>query len=217
MMYSNLSSLLLTSVTDRAWKHPQTRKFAVHLLRSSVTDRAWKHQQTGKFVVHFKNHDMSETKRIADQLQRAYQGRAWHGPSLLEILADVTAVQANAQPIPKVHSIQQLVLHIAAWMDAVRERIENGPVVEPADGDWPLIADTSEAGWQQTLALLAERQQALLGVIANLTDEQLNQRLGTAHDPVTASGYSAYYNLHGVIQHSLYHAGQIVLLKKLLA
>ena len=159
---------------------------------------------------------MSETNRIADQLQRAYQGQAWHGPSLMEILAGVTAAQAIAQPIPNSHSIWQLVLHIAAWMDAVRTRITNGPVAEPADGDWPAIPDTSEAGWQQTLALLAERQQALLNVIANLTDEQLKQRLGQVNDPLTASGYSAYYNLHGIIQHNLYHAGQIVLLKKLL-
>jgi uncharacterized damage-inducible protein DinB len=159
---------------------------------------------------------MPETKRIADQLKRAYEGQAWHGPSLLEALSGVTAAQAIAQPIPNGHSIWQLVLHIAAWMDAVRERIENGPVAEPTDGDWPPIADVSEAGWQATLALLATRQQALLSVIENATDEQLHRRLGAAHDPVSASGYSMYYNLHGVIQHNLYHVGQIVLLKKLL-
>lgn len=159
---------------------------------------------------------MPETKRIADQLQRAYAGPAWHGPSLQEALSGIAAAQAVAHPIPNAHSIWQLVLHLAAWMDAVRERIANGPVKEPSEGDWPDIVDTSEAGWQATLELLAQRQQALLDVIANLTDEQLKQRLGTEHDPPSASGYSAYYNLHGVIQHNLYHTGQIVLLKKLL-
>ncbi|MBL8205822.1 MAG: DinB family protein [Blastocatellia bacterium] len=159
---------------------------------------------------------MPETKRIADQLKRAYEGPAWHGPSLLEALSGVTARQALARPIPNTHSIWQLVLHIAAWMDAVRERIENGPVREPADGDWPEITDTSETGWQATLDLLTQRQQALLSVLTNLTDEQLKRRLGAEHDPPTASGYSAYYNLHGVIHHNLYHVGQIVLLKKLL-
>ncbi len=159
---------------------------------------------------------MPETKRIADQLKRAYEGQAWHGPSLLEALSGVTATQASAQPIPNAHSIWQLVLHIAGWMDAVRERIANGPVALPADGDWPDIVDTSEAGWHVTLALLAQKQQALLDALAHLTDEQLKRRLGTEHEPLSASGYSAYYNLHGVIQHNLYHVGQIVLLKKLL-
>ncbi len=159
---------------------------------------------------------MPETKRIADQLKRTYEGPAWHGPSLLEALSDVTAAQALARPIPNAHSIWQLVLHIAAWMDAVRERIANGPVAIPADGDWPDITDTSEAGWQSTMELLAQKQQALLDAMTDLSDEQLKQRLGTEHDPPSASGYSAYYNLHGVLQHNLYHTGQIVLLKKLL-
>ncbi len=159
---------------------------------------------------------MPETKRIADQLKRTYEGPAWHGPSLLEALSDVTAAQALARPIPNVHSIWQLVLHIAAWMDAVRERIANGPVAIPADGDWPDITDTSEAGWQSTMELLAQKQQALLDAMTDLSDEQLKQQLGTEHDPPSASGYSAYYNLHGVLQHNLYHTGQIVLLKKLL-
>lgn len=159
---------------------------------------------------------MPETNRIADQLKRAYEGQAWHGPSLLEALSGISAAQALAQPIPNAHSIWQLVLHMAAWMDAVRERITNGPIASPTDGDWPELVDSSENGWQATLALLAQRQDELLNAIANLTDEQLKRRLGTENDPPTASGYSAYYNLHGVIQHNLYHAGQIVLLKKLL-
>lgn len=159
---------------------------------------------------------MTERKRIADQLKRAYQGQAWHGPSLLEALTGVTAAQALAHPIPNSHSIWELVLHIAAWMDAVRERLESGPVATPADGDFPLITDTSETGWQNTLALLEQRQNALLQAIKNFPEERLNEKLGTENDPVSASGYSAYYNLHGVIRHNLYHAGQIVLLKKML-
>ncbi len=160
---------------------------------------------------------MSETKRIADQLKRAYQGPAWHGPSLLEALEDVTAEQALAHPIPATHSIWELVLHSAAWMDAVRERLANGAVKIPADGDFPVIKDSSEAGWQKTLAVLEQRHNALLETIKNFPQDSLDKRLGDEHDPPTASGYSAYYNLHGVIQHTLYHTGQIILLKKLLA
>ena len=38
---------------------------------------------------------LSETARIADQLRRAFQGNAWHGDSLLEILNGVTAAQVR--------------------------------------------------------------------------------------------------------------------------
>ncbi len=42
---------------------------------------------------------MSETKRIKDQLSRAFDGEAWHGPSVFEVLAGVTAEQAAAHPV----------------------------------------------------------------------------------------------------------------------
>src|ERR1035438_6262552 len=57
----------------------------------------------------------SEASRLADQLRRAFDGSAWHGPALLELLEDVDAATAAAKPLLKVHSIWELVLHIAVW------------------------------------------------------------------------------------------------------
>ena len=48
---------------------------------------------------------MSEVASIADQLRRAFNGKAWHGDSLLKILKDVTAAKAAAHPIDGAHSI----------------------------------------------------------------------------------------------------------------
>ena len=53
---------------------------------------------------------MSEIKRINDQLKRAFEGTAWHGPSVSEVLAGVTAEQAAAHPIAGAHSIWEIVL-----------------------------------------------------------------------------------------------------------
>ncbi|HXF12524.1 MAG TPA: hypothetical protein VN517_05190, partial [Terriglobales bacterium] len=58
---------------------------------------------------------MSETIRIAEELLLAFEGEPWHGPALLEILADVNAATAAAHPITNGHSIWELVLHVAAW------------------------------------------------------------------------------------------------------
>ncbi len=57
---------------------------------------------------------MSETARLADQIRRAFDGGAWHGDALLELLADVDGKKATAHPIKNAHSIWELVLHIAA-------------------------------------------------------------------------------------------------------
>ena len=61
-------------------------------------------------------HSRTESEAcIADQLRRAFLRDAWHGPAVLELLADVDAETAAARPIPSVHSIWELVLHIAVW------------------------------------------------------------------------------------------------------
>jgi uncharacterized damage-inducible protein DinB len=78
--------------------------------------------------------DQSEAARIANQLGRAFDGAAWHGDSLFEILAEVTPAQAAARPIQGAHSIWELVLHIAAWDDAVLRRFA-GVAVELSDAE----------------------------------------------------------------------------------
>jgi uncharacterized damage-inducible protein DinB len=159
---------------------------------------------------------MTETKRIADQLRRANGGDAWHGPSLGEVLAGVTAAQAAARPVSNAHSIWEIVLHVAAWEGAVRARIVEGSIAQPAEGDWPAVTDTSEAVWQRALALLEERHAALIEAVGRLDDAELSRRLGEERDKPLGGGVSIYGTLHGVIQHNLYHAGQIALLRNAL-
>jgi len=150
---------------------------------------------------------MSEIRRIASQLKRAYQGQAWHGPSLKELLAGVTAEQAARHPLADAHSIWELVLHISAWESAALRRLAGVYIEAPDEGDWPLVEDTSETAWQNTLAHLEHRHLELRGALRRLGDEELDK-------PLAEGKESAYFLLHGVIQHTLYHAGQIALLKK---
>src|SRR5215216_1681753 len=144
---------------------------------------------------------------IKDQLKRAYEGEAWHGPSLKEILKDVTAQQAARQPIAGAHSIWEIVLHIAAWEAAVRSRLEGDYVLEPAEGDWPAVDDKGEAAWRETLARLENNHMKLREAVSAFANERL-------FEPLAEGKPSAYFTLHGLIQHDLYHAGQITLLKK---
>ena len=149
-----------------------------------------------------------EVERMADQLRRALEGGAWHGPALSEILADVTSLRAVKKPIGAAHSIWEIVLHIAVWESAVRRRLEGEVIDElPAEQDWPPVEDTSEVAWQAALQCLKQGNQRLREAIVQLGDERLDE-------PVPAKGYSIYVMLHGVVQHNLYHAGQLALLKK---
>ena len=152
---------------------------------------------------------MSEVNRILDQLQRAYEGPAWHGPALREVLAGVTYQTAAQRPIPDAHTIWEIVLHLSVWMSVPARRIAGEEVSNPPpDQDWPAAPPPSEEAWRQALDQLAQAQRDLEAKIRTLTDDRLREKVG---GPVP---YSIYTLLHGVVQHNLYHAGQIALLKK---
>ena len=150
---------------------------------------------------------MNEIANIVDEAKRAYEGNAWHGPALKELLSDVSAAQAAAKPVPTAHSIWEIVLHIAGWQGVVTHRLKGEPIAEPLFGDWPSVKEKSPRSWEETLARLGSAQEDLIKNISSLPESVLQQ---------TAAGtdYSVYFMLHGVIQHTLYHAGQIALLKK---
>ena len=149
----------------------------------------------------------SEVTRIQDQLQRAFVGGAWHGPSVLELLADVDADKAAARPIAGAHNIWELTLHIAAWEGAALRRLSGDRAELPDEEDWPPVTDTSAAAWQQTIAILKDNNQQLQEAIADLAETRFDE-------PIVDGMSSVYVTLHGAIQHDLYHAGQIAILKK---
>ena len=155
----------------------------------------------------------SELERIRDQYRRAFEGQAWHGPSVLKLLEGVTPQQAAAHPIPGAHSIWELTRHIAAWERACKRRLEGDPAQLTDQEDWEPINDLSEAAWESTKQQLIDNHRELLNAIANVDASRLNEPI--IKD--TQLPYSSVYvTLHGGVQHDLYHAGQIAMLKKAL-
>jgi uncharacterized damage-inducible protein DinB len=154
---------------------------------------------------------MSEAARIADQLRRAFDGEAWHGDSVFEILEGVTAARAMARPIKGAHTIWEMVLHIAAWDGAVLRRL-GGAAVELSDVEnFPPVTDASDAAWRRALAEVRRVHEKLVAAVAALPDSRLDEIVPGKE----GAHYTFYYMLHGVVQHELYHAGQIAILKKM--
>ena len=150
---------------------------------------------------------MSEIERIVDQLTRAFEGEAWHGPSVLEIIEGITPHQAAARPLDGTHSIWELVLHIAAWENVIVRRLIGDRAQLPTEENWPPVTATDDVAWEQTKLNLKLGHQELRSAIAGLDESRLDQ-------PIIEGMSSVYVQLHGIIQHDLYHAGQIALLKK---
>src|SRR5690242_6537467 len=88
----------------------------------------------------------AEIVRIAEQLRRAVDGEAWHGPAVMEILNGVDAQTASAHPIPAAHSLWEILNHVTAWTRAVMRRLGGETVELQGAEDWPPPpSDASEA------------------------------------------------------------------------
>jgi len=152
---------------------------------------------------------MSEIQRIVGQMKAAFEGGAWHGPAVLEVLTDVDHnIAASNYTISGAHSIWELVAHLTATADIIRRRI-NGENAGLKDEEfWPAVPEPTEENWRGALAQLKRKEEDLQLAVAGFPESRLDDKL------MEAGTSSAYVNFHGHVQHNLYHAGQIALLKK---
>ena len=154
------------------------------------------------------NRHRSEIENIVDQLERAFEGDAWHGSSVSEILECIPAERAARRLLPRAHSIWEIVLHMTFWQRKVRERLEGRPIEAPADEeDWPEVIDESATSWADAVGELRRQYELLRNEALNWRERDLSQR-------TEGQRYTVYEMLHGIIQHGLYHAGQIAVLDK---
>jgi hypothetical protein len=151
----------------------------------------------------------SECLRIADQVSRAFTGKPWHGSPLSELLDGVTAKQACDRPLPSGHTIWELVLHIEIYVHAAYKVVEGVPMPKIAGTplDWRPVLGTTTAEWTAATDRLFQSAERLEKDIAGFNDKRLT-------DTVPGREYDFYYLFHGIVQHTLYHGGQIAMLKK---
>ncbi len=153
---------------------------------------------------------MREVERIADQLKRAHEGGAWHGPAVDELLKGLNAAQAAAQHVEGAHSIWEMVAHIEAWERAILRRLGGDAAqIYQTEEDWTSLSEASEEAWAAARRKMSETYVALREAVLELDDDALDE-------PILPNMSTRYVSLHGAIQHTLYHAGQIALIRKAL-
>ena len=152
---------------------------------------------------------MNEIERLEFQLRRSFEGESWHGPSLLEALANVIPEFASARPIANAHTIWEIVLHLIATYNLVLRRMHGNASPLTPEEDWPRIPSATSSSWHDTIEQLRQANEQLCKKVVGFNPEKLDQSF--AGEP-----YSAYTQFIGITQHNLYHAGQIVLLARAL-
>jgi|SRR5262245_44246887 len=151
---------------------------------------------------------MSEKRHMLDLLDRAHRAKAWHGPALLETLKGVTPAMAAKRLVPGAHTIWELVEHVATWNDIVARRLAGEtPPQPPASVNFPRTPRPAPAAWKAALGRLAASQRRFRAAVVKFPEAQLGRVRSNASSPW-------YVLIHGQIQHQLYHAGQIAMLRR---
>lgn len=151
--------------------------------------------------------NMSQIEHTVDQLKRAFDGEAWHGPALMEILDGINADTAAAHPIPGAHSIWELVLHLTTWERVIAHRMEGQAFMPPDEENFPQVQQATDTAWREALQKLRATHADLIRRVSSMKEAQLNDR-------VPGKDYDLRFMLTGAVQHAAYHGGQIALLKK---
>ena len=149
---------------------------------------------------------MTEVERILDQYDRAMNGDAWHGDPVWKTLESISAQQAATRPEANTHTIWELVAHMTFWETQVFRRLNNLPDRPAEKLNFPAIPEPTAENWQSTLDDFSR---------SNLDFRQCVSQLDPARLDQAAPGRDKliYVEVHGVIQHHLYHAGQIAILR----
>ncbi len=147
---------------------------------------------------------------LKDQLRRAMEGPAWHGPSVREALEGITAAEAAQHPVTGAHGCWELVLHLSGSYHLVLRRLEGDAAPFLPYEDWPPIPSPTEENWQRDMTSLYALNARMQAAVRAFPIEHLFEPI--VDDPP----YPAFTQFIGLTQHDLYHAGQIVLLKRAL-
>ena len=155
---------------------------------------------------------MSEATRIADLLHHVLEGEPWHADNLTTLLEGITAKEAATHHAAGTHTIVELVLHMTGWADEVRSRLEGGLAGTPPQGDWPDPGDVTPARWTAACEALVSTHRRLIATVRGLSAEALARPVRDERGD--GAGATGYQTANGIIHHSVYHAGQIAMVKK---
>ena len=150
---------------------------------------------------------MSEVHRIVTHYDQVMHGSAWHGDPAWQILEGISPEVAAKRSVPEAHTIWEIVMHMIFWEWVVNERLAGRRAGLIEARNFPAMPEATQDNWNKTLDELRDSNRRFREAVSKLDDARL--------DDLSAAGKRTYYDeAHGLIEHHIYHLGQITLLKK---
>jgi uncharacterized damage-inducible protein DinB len=159
---------------------------------------------------------MTTSEKLSTELQKILSGDAWYGSPVYDIVESISFEAAYEKPPGSVHNIAEIVLHMIAWTEEVMDRMNGLTAGIPTSGDWPETGAPDEQKWQNYVDDLKLVNVNLIGVIQNFPQEQWDEPIKDERNREMGTGVSYEELINGLIQHHIYHSGQIALLNRII-
>ena len=156
-----------------------------------------------------KTNTMSLTKQIAKHFREVHFGGNWTSVNLKDTLDGITWQQATTK-VNSFNTIAALVYHINYFVKATLMVLQEQPLDAHDKYSFDLPPISSQQDWESLLKNSWADAEKFATLVEQLPESKLAEDFWD-------NKYGNYYrNLHGVIEHTHYHLGQIVLIKKIL-
>ena len=139
-----------------------------------------------------------------------YNGEPWYGENIVSKLNEVSDELAFTRPMRYVHAIAEVVAHMTYWRQSLISRLnkdESFHASVESEENWRDLLVLRAAGWKKVLSDFEESQKAIVQILSR----QPASILTTEY----AGGHTFEYLIQGVIDHDIYHLGQIALIRKM--
>jgi uncharacterized damage-inducible protein DinB len=159
---------------------------------------------------------MTTSEKLQHELQKILSGDPWYGNPVYQIIEQVS-FEAAFEKIPgAAHTIAAIVLHMLAWTEEVMDRMNGMSAGIPSSGDWPPTGAPDEQKWQNYVNDLKLVNVNLLGLIQNFPEEKWIEQVNDERNRELGNGVTYEELVNGLIQHHIYHSGQIAILNRII-
>ena len=152
-----------------------------------------------------------EIQSIIRRIENVNSGTPWFGRAVYALLDEVDPKKSYEKPEGSEHSLIDLLYHMITWADFSLKRLQQDKENDLAAAeklDWRKI-DPKVHTWKKGLAEFKSIHKKIIAILKKKDD-------GFLKEIVDYRNYNYRFLLNGMIEHNIYHAGQVAYLKKLL-
>ena len=158
---------------------------------------------------------MTTSEKLSYELEKVISGDPWYGNNVYSIIEQVSFEAAFEKVPGAAHTIAEIVLHMLAWTEEVLDRMNGLTSSIPTSGDWPPTGIPDEQKWHNYVNDLKLVNVNLIGLIQDFPEEKWNEPISDERNSELGTGVSHEAMVNGLIQHHIYHSGQIAILTRI--